>query len=127
MTLIEAVRAHIAAQELSKLDWPFRDAREIFGLLRDTKEDAEFFFAQERRLIEEYAARDESGLIKTRGTRFEFAEPERAEEYERRHRELEETPAAEPVRKRKIRAPERIRPELLDAVCGYLVFEEGYE
>ena len=125
MTLIETTRAHVAAQELAKLDWPFRDAREIFCLVSDTREDAEFFFEQERRLVEEYAARDESGLIKTQGIHFEFAEPGRAAEYERRHRELESMQVAEPVRRRKIRAPERIRPELLGAVYEYLDFDEG--
>lgn len=58
-----------------------------------TAAEAETFAAEERKLVEKFAAKDEDGNIRVAQGRFTFRAPGERGEYEEQHRQLAETPA----------------------------------
>jgi hypothetical protein len=69
----------MAAEQLKDREWEYDFALAICRTRKALADDTAFFVREERKLIEEYAARDESGNIKMADNdSFIFAEPEKA-------------------------------------------------
>lgn len=123
MKLINAVRAYLAAEEMSRQSWPYDMALAIVKVKRTTEAEKNFFLEKERELVMKYAALDERGNIRlTPEGRFLFRNPGMAGEYERERRALEDTETGDrpvPVR---VRAPEQIKPEHIEALEGFVRF-----
>ncbi len=79
MKLWRVVAAYMAAEQLKDREWEYDFALAICRTRKALADDTAFFVREERKLIEEYAARDESGNIKMADNdSFIFAEPEKA-------------------------------------------------
>lgn len=127
MKLINAVRAYLAAEEMGRQTWPYDLALAIVKVKRETEAEKEFFIEKERELVMKYADLDERGNVRlTPEGRFLFRDPGCAGEYERERRSLEDTETAGRPTPLRARAPERIRPEHIEALEGFIRFaEEG--
>ena len=123
MKLIDVVMAHIAAEEMSSLNWPYDLALALVKVKRATADETAFFVSKERALALEYAALDEFGNMRLtpRGT-FIFKEPSKADEYERVRRELADTDAGEHPPAFRVKPPTEIRPAWVEALEGFIEF-----
>ena len=72
MTLMEAVMAHLAAAEVGRQAVPYSLALALMKVKQATAAEAETFAAEEKKLVEKFAARDEEGNIRMAGGRFTF-------------------------------------------------------
>lgn len=125
MKLIQAVRANLAAEEMSKQTLPYDLALALVKVKKATREDTAFFIGKERELVMEYAALDEKGRVRlTEAGTFIFRDPARAGEYEEARRELGDTDVGmQPVVLR-VKAPTQIKPEHIEALEGFVDFTE---
>ena len=71
-TMMEAVRAHLAAKEMSRQILPYTLALAMVKVKQATQAEMDCYAAEEQKLVEQYAARDESGNIVIRNGRFAF-------------------------------------------------------
>lgn len=93
ITLMEAVMANLAAEEVGRQAVPYSLALALMKVKQATAAEAETFAAEERKLVEKFAAKDEDGNIRVAQGRFTFRAPGERGEYEEQHRQLAETPA----------------------------------
>ena len=77
-TMMEAVRAHLAAKEMSRQILPYTLALAMVKVKQATQAEMDCYAAEEQKLVEQYAARDESGNIVIRNGRFAFQNPRTA-------------------------------------------------
>ena len=75
-TMMEAVRAHLAAKEMSRQILPYTLALAMVKVKQATQAEMDCYAAEEQKLVEQYAARDESGNIVIRNGRFASQNPE---------------------------------------------------
>ena len=121
MKLIEAVNANLAAQEMSQQRLPYDLALAVVKVKRATADETDFFLREERALVEEYADTDENGNIRMTGN-GRFALRGSAQEYEKKRKVLAETKIDfTPI---EVTAPAEIKPTLIEALDGFLVFRE---
>lgn len=125
MTLMEAVMAHLAAAEVGQQAVPYSLALALMKVKQATAAEAETFAAEEKKLVEKFAARDEEGNIRMAGGRFIFRDPGERRDYEEQHRQLEETPAEIRLTKLKAPAPDTISVKALEALCRLIDFRGG--
>lgn len=122
--LIECVNAHLALSALMDKEFDYQTAYALLGLRRALSEHVAFFREAERALVEEYAARGETGEIlwESEG-KFIFREPSKYEEFRKKHKELGmvEVSGIPTFYGKK---PKAIRPAVLLALEGFLFFEE---
>ena len=59
-TMMEAVRAHLAAKEMSRQILPYTLALAMVKVKQATQAEMDCYAAEEQKLVEQYAARDES-------------------------------------------------------------------
>lgn len=124
MKLINAVRAYLAAEEMSRQAWPYDMALAIVKVKRATGAEKDFFVEKERELVMKYADLDERGNIRlTQEGRFLFRDRQMADEYERERRELENAETGDRPAPLRVKAPERIKPEHIEALDGFIEFE----
>lgn len=125
MKLVECVKAYGAVLELSEKDWDYKTAYALVTLKRRLEEPVGFYNQEELKLVAEYAQKDEKGKIRLdeRGT-FPFAQPERAGEYLQKRQELGQVEADWNHKPLKVPAPKSIKPAQLEALEGFLDFEE---
>lgn len=125
MKLVECVKAYGAAQELSEKEWDYKTAYALVVLKRRLAEPVGFYSREEMKLVAEYAEKDEKGNVRLdeRGT-FTFAQPERAGEYIQKRQELGQVEADWPHKPLRAPAPGFIKPAQLEALEGFLTFEE---
>ncbi len=124
MKLKEAMSAYLAAETLSREKLPYATAAAIVRVKRETREFAELYLQEERKLAEAYAETDEDGMIRIDASgRFRCREGLRAADYEKSRKDLGETEVAVEARKMRVSAPERITPEQIEALSPWMEFE----
>lgn len=125
MYLIQCANAYLAAVQLGQKELDYQTALALVLLKKQLQSHVEFMDGEEMKLAEKYALKDEKGRIAwtERGT-FQFPDEEAAEAYRKARTALgqtEVTAALEPLR---AKAPERITAAQLEALEGFLVFEQ---
>ena len=123
MKLIEAVNANLAAQEMSQQRLPYDLALAVVKVKRATADETDFFLREERALVEEYADTDENGNIRMTGS-GRFAIRGSAQEYEKKRKALADTETKIDFTPIEVTAPAEIKPALIEALDGFLVFRE---
>lgn len=125
MKLVECVKAYGAVLELSEREWDYKTAYALVVLKRRLEEPVGFYNREELKLVAEYAAKDEKGNIRLdeRGT-FTFAQPKRAGEYLQKRQELGQVEVDWPHKPLRLPVPGSIKPAQLEALEGFLNFEE---
>ncbi len=123
MKLIEAVNANLAAQEMSRQRLPYDLALAVVKVKRATADETDFFLREERALVEEYADTDENGNIRMTGN-GRFALRGSAQEYEKKRKALADTETKIDFTPIEVTAPAEIKPALIEALDGFLVFRE---
>lgn len=124
ITLMEAVMANLAAEEVGRQAvptpwlWPMK-------VKQATAAEAETFAAEERKLVEKFAAKDEDGNIRVAQGRFTFRAPGERGEYEEQHRQLAETPAEIRFTKLRAPAPDTISVKSLEVLSRFIDFRGG--
>ena len=81
ITLMEAVMANLAAEEVGRQAVPYSLALALMKVKQATAAEAETFAAEERKLVEKFAAKDEDGNIRVAQGRFTFRAPGERGEY----------------------------------------------
>lgn len=118
MELIKHVNAYMALSALSKEKYSYKDAYAIVKLKNTLKEDFDFFGQKEREIVARTSKKD--SVV---GNYFEFENSKAKEEYERSMLELS-TVQVESPEKITVSPPERITPEMLEALLGFVEFKE---
>lgn len=126
MYLIQCVNAYTAIMALEERECDYKTAHALVMMKRKLQPHIEFFTKHEMRLVEEYARRGEDGKIELtdRGS-FVFADPTKAAEYARRRTDLGMVDVGEDITPLCVPAPAAIRPAHLEALEGFLKFEDG--
>lgn len=125
MYLKQCVDAYGAVLTMMEKEWDYATAHALVTLKRKLQPHADFFTKEEMKLAKEYAKLDKKGNITLteRGT-FLFREPGKAGEYAARRTELGTVEVQEEFKPMHVPMPERITPAQLDALEGFLTFEE---
>ena len=124
ITLIEAVQAHTAAEEMGRQALPYDLALALVKVKQATAAEMETFLEEERKLVERYAEKDEDGNIRVQNGRFRFRDPADRPAYETARKELCETPAEISLPRLTAAAPEVIQPAALEALSRFIRFHE---
>lgn len=126
MELIRCVNAYTAAAALSQQEWDYKTAYALVMIKKKLQPQVDFYTAQEMQLVERYGERDEKGkvVLSEKGS-FRFKDPEQAAEFAAKRAELGMVETEETFAPLRVPAPERIRPVYLEALEGFLEFEEG--
>ena len=124
-TMMEAVRAHLAAKEMSRQILPYTLALAMVKVKQATQAEMDCYAAEEQKLVEQYAARDESGNIVIRNGRFAFQNPEDRPAYEAARNKLVETVTDISLPPLTATPPDNITPEALEALSVFIKFREG--
>ena len=125
ITLMEAVMATLAAEEVGRQAVPYSLALALMKVKQATAAEAETFAAEERKLVEKFAAKDEDGNIRVAQGRFTFRAPGERGEYEEQHRQLAETPAEIRFTKLRAPAPDTISVKSLEVLSRFIDFRGG--
>lgn len=123
MYLDQCTNAYAALLSLMKEKMDYQTAHAMVLLKRKLQPHVEFFVKQERRLMDEYAEKDEKGnvVLTERGT-FRFRNPEQAGEYAKRRSELCMVPLREKIKRITLPVPEQITPDQLEALEPFFQF-----
>lgn len=78
ITLMEAVMANLAAEEVGRQAVPYSLALALMKVKQATAAEAETFAAEERKLVEKFAAKDEDGNIRVAPGAIHLPRPRRA-------------------------------------------------
>ena len=128
MKLIQWVNAYTAVQSMMDREMDYQSAHALLVLKGRLQPHAVFFVREERKLVEEFAARDDKGEIIWSGPgRFVFREQERSGEYERRRNELGAVQVQEEYPPLRMPTPKSIKPIHLEALEGFVLFGEEAE
>ena len=122
ITLMEAVMANLAAEEVGRQAVPYSLALALMKVKQATAAEAETFAAEERKLVEKFA---EDGNIRVAQGRFTFRAPGERGEYEEQHRQLAETPAEIRFTKLRAPAPDTISVKSLEVLSRFIDFRGG--
>jgi len=124
MKLNDIVAAYMAAQGLMEEKLAYGTAAALVRLQAELRPLAEYYLAEERKLMLEFALTDETGHVVYSGpNRFVFDDPKKAPEYATRRRELAETDVDVAYQRLRCPAPEEIRPGAILALDPFLEFE----
>ena len=93
------------------------------GLLSDSQRESLEQKAEE--LAETYGKRDADGQLAVRGGTVEFDTQKALDEFRKARQELNETPAQTEFKPVQAPAPAMITPAQLEALEGFIEFEEG--
>lgn len=128
MYLKKCVDAYGAILTMMGKEWDYATAYALVTLKHQLMPHAMFFAKEEMKLAREYAELDENGniILTGRGT-FRFRDPDKAGEYARKRTELGTVEVRERFIPVRMKEPERITPEHLEALEGFVTFgeEEG--
>ncbi len=122
MLLIKCVTAHLVMRELMEKEMDYKSAHAVMMLFHALKPHVDFYAAEERKLIERYAQRDDDGRVKFDGNNWTMADISLTNEYLSEISSLggiEIEGFAEPV---KVSAMPDIRPRQLEALAGFIEF-----
>lgn len=125
MVILECVTAYVAIQAMMERECPYKTAHALVITKKRIQTHAEFFVTEERKLVAEYAVKDEKGqpVIEANGT-FRFREGTDPVQYERKRRELGAVPVEESFEPVHAPMPQVITPAQLEALEKFIVFEE---
>lgn len=123
VSLIQCANAWAAVQGLMEQEWDYASAHALTQLHRALKPHADFFLAEESKLIEQYGKREKDGRVQLtdRGT-FLFKNPGQVGEYNAKRLELGGVAVDLDWGERVLPCPERIRPVQLEALEGFVRF-----
>lgn len=123
MQLIQCVSAYLALIALSDKEYDYRTAHALTVLKRKLKPHVEFYTAEERKLVSEYAQKDDAGkaVFTPHGT-FVFKDGAKPEEYAERRAELGAVEVGEEFAPVCASAPSAISPAHLEALEGFVCF-----
>lgn len=123
--LIQYVNAYAALQPLMDCEWDYKTAHALMMLKRKLQPHASFFSQEELKLVEEFAEKDEKGKVAWKGAgRFNFQDPSRAEEYNKKRMELGMVEIQEELEMVRAPIPATIKPAQLEALEGFIEFYE---
>ena len=114
ITLMEAVMANLAAEEVGRQAVPYSLALALMKVKQATAAE-----------VEKFAAKDEDGNIRVAQGRFTFRAPGERGEYEEQHRQLAETPAEIRFTKLRAPAPDTISVKSLEVLSRFIDFRGG--
>ena len=117
--------ANLAAEEVGRQAVLYSLALALMKVKQATAAEAETFAAEERKLVEKFAAKDEDGNIRVAQGRFTFRAPGERGEYEEQHRQLAETPAEIRFTKLRAPAPDTISVKSLEVLSRFIDFRGG--
>lgn len=119
MKLIRCVGAYRALNELSKMEWSYAEARRILQLMNCVEPEVRFFAGEELELVKKVTGKlpDSDGTFKVSGEDLALLQHKRLE--------LEQVEVLEGFIPIRLTPPERMRPETLAELEGFVVFEEG--
>lgn len=125
MYLKQCVDAYAAVAAMMEKEWDYETAHALVMLKRKLQPQVDFFAKEEMKLAKEYAKLDKKGniIFTERGT-FPFREQDKAQEYAERRTRLGMVEAQEDFKPLRVPMPERITPAQLEALEGFLEFEE---
>lgn len=125
MYLKQCVDAYGAVLDMMEKEWDYKTAHALVMLKRKLQPQVDFFAKEEMKLAKEYAKLDEKGnvILTERGT-FPFREKEKAQEYAERRTELGMVEVQEAYTPLRVPVPGRITPAQLEALEGFLEFDE---
>lgn len=127
MTYLAIVKAIPALDELKKMSFPVAKAKDIFQLRKKLESERVFFAEEERKLIEQFAARNEDGEPIIEGTKISFDNEADCTEYCRRMSDLSNTDSELPIDtvilSVKDFGHQKISPELLENLEGFVELE----
>lgn len=124
-TVMQAVKAYLAADEMSRQDLPYDLALALVKVKQATRAEMEAYAAAEKKLVERYAALDEAGNVTIRNGRFTFRDPAAAAEYEAERQKLGQTQTEVSLPRLTATPPEHITPAALEALADFIKFREG--
>jgi hypothetical protein len=124
MYLIQCVNAYIACTQLMDKECDYLTAYALTRLKKALQPHAEFYAKKEMELAKEFGVKDENGnlKLKEKGT-FTFADPARADEFNKKKTELGSVEIDEEIMARKMKPPASIKPAQLEALEGFVIFE----
>lgn len=126
MVLIQCINAYMAVQTLMERETDYQTAYALVCLKKELSGPVEFYQQEEQRLMEELAARDENNkIIRNEGGRFQLRDPEAAQLYRRKRAELDMVEIKQKIIPVRVPRPDRIKPVVLEALDGFLIFEEA--
>ena len=121
MYLIECANAYLAAVQMQQKEMDYQTAFALMTVKRQLQSHVEFLQAEELKLAEKYAEKDENGRIRwtERGT-FLFRDADAAEKYQRERTALGMTLVERDWTVQHAPAPEKITPMQLEALTGFV-------
>lgn len=125
VTMMDAVRAHMAAKEMSRQLLPYSLAIALVKVKQATQAEMDCYAAEEQKLVEQYAAKDDDGNITLRNGRFTFRNPEDRPAYEAARNKLGETITDISFPRLTATPPDNIAPEALEALSVFIRFKEA--
>lgn len=125
VTMMEAVKANLAAQEMGRQILPYTLALAMVKVKQATQAEMDCYAAEEQKLVEQYAAKDDDGNITLRNGRFVFRNPVDRPAYEAARKRLGETPTDISLPRLTATPPENITPAALEALSIFIHFQEG--
>lgn len=125
MELIRCVNAFMAVNGLMEQEWDYPSAYALTKLRRVLQPHVDFFVREENKLTRQYGKKDGEGQVcfTQRGT-FLFEDPAQAGDYNDKRTELGAVEVELDWEEKTLPCPERIRPVQLEALEGFLRFEE---
>ena len=125
VTMMEAVKANLAAQEMGRQILPYTLALAMVKVKQATQAEMDCYAAEEQKLVEQYAAQDDDGNITLRNGRFVFRNPVDRPADEAASRRRGEAPTDISLPRLAATPPENITPAALEALSIIIRFQEG--
>lgn len=126
MRLIQCVNAYTAIVALSEKECDYRTAHVLVMLKRRLQPHVDFFAKEEMELVEQFAVKDDNGkIVMNEHRNFTFADPARSGEYAKLRSDLGMIDIQEQFTPLRAPMPSSIRPVHLEALEGFIEFEDG--
>ena len=125
MYLIQCVNAYAALLPLSEREWDYKTAYALVMLKRKLQPHIDFYTSKELELVEKYGKRDVAGKVIIDNAKFTFKDAISAQEYDNARRELGMLSVSEEFAAVTVAMPASIKPVHLEALEGFILFEEG--
>ena len=127
MKLIQCITAYLALAQLMRTEWDFAAAHSLLLLKRALQPHVDFYRQEEWKLVERYGKKNEKGMVPLeKNGQFPFEKTEYAQLFRAEKNKLNAV-AVEGLGVYTIHAPKKIKPALLEAMCGLIRFEGGIQ
>ena len=125
-TLKHCVKAWQALNTLMKNEMDYASAHGLVMLRAALRPHVQFYNEEETSLSDKYAEHDKDGRAVLKGPGVvEFGTAENLAAFLAERAKLDEVTLTEDINLVKIKAPERITPEQVEALSPYVIFEEA--